>query len=39
MKVFFRALNAFNAASESGKGAGTTFSCHSSPLTCGLHAE
>ena len=39
MKVFFRALNASNAASESEKGAGTTFSCCSSPLTCELHAE
>ena len=39
MKVSFRALNTFNAASESEKGAGMTFSCCSSPLTCELRAE
>ena len=39
VKVFFRVLNAFNAASKSEKGAGTTFSCCSSPLICKLHAE
>ena len=39
MKVFFRALNAFNAASKSEKEAGTTFSCYSSSLICELCAE
>ena len=38
MKVFFRALNTLNAASESEKGEGTTFSYYSSSLTYKLCA-
>ena len=38
MKIFFRELNALNAASESEKGEGMTFSYYSSSLTCELHA-
>ena len=38
MKVFFKALNALNAASESEKDKDITFSYCSSSLTCELYA-